>query len=869
MTNCLVRLRVVLMAFGLIVAGALFAQEADDTGGVLPEDVGAEAAVDAEAPTEELELGDVSSAEEISTTEILLRREKEIRAQYLIDQAEAELAKGTIEGYQRASDVLIEAEQILRGVSQSRASVREKVAMVERLYATTVREWADHLVARAEAAVTSADETSSAADLDEAERLYRQALDRNQELRPIIRQRMEKVEAARVALDIRSQTLPDVVDPEKVERDRDIRILLEQGKVFFRNRRYMDARDRFEAVLIRDQYNNEATSYLRNIYEELTKDAKARRHVMIRERAAEIEWKWVDPVPPLEPTVTQQRTDTRRSTYGEEDEGIRRKLRTIIIPRISFDDATIQTVVRFLKERSRELDVTGEGVNIILRMPGPGGVAPGAGFEATEPAVDDLDFTFPEGDFGFDGGALDPGADFPPIGGEPAPDMQGPTPTADATITIDMDNIPLEDAIRYIAHSGNLKYRVEQYAVIIADPSIPIEQLETRFYPVDAGFMRAEVTRSIGGFADDDDDDDDAGGAVDPRQFFESLGVEFPQGARISHDPRTSKLIVTNTPESLRKVEEILRELNVQPTQVTIEAKFVEIRQTTLNEIGFKWLFEGKRHSDGSLTGYNQAITGGLEFNVDNQLGSGGGSLSAGISEAVGGVTPGNLLSVTSILDNLQFRTLIYAIDQLEGTDLLSAPKVTTMSGVTAVIDFVQERRFPESFTEPEITTATGGQVSVTPSTPEFGDSEEIGVIFRVTPSVAADGYSIDLELEPVVREFIGFDTTWNTQTVVSGSTIPFRFDVPIFERRSIQTRVIVWDGETVVLGGTIRDVISKRDDQVPWLSELPVFGRLFKMKGELSEKRNLLVFVTARLVNPAGLPIRPSDIRGLPDFRR
>ena len=125
------------------------------------------------------------------------------------------------------------------------------------------------------------------------------------------------------------------------------------------------------------------------------------------------------------------------------------------------------------------------------------------------------------------------------------------------------------------------------------------------------------------------------------------------------------------------------------------------------------------------------------------------------------------------------------------------------------------------------------------------------------------------MELEPVVREFIGLDSTYNTTTVVNGEPITFRYDTPIFERRSVETRVIVWDGETVVLGGTIRDQVDKLHDKIPYLSEIPFFGRLFKMDGELSSKRNLLVFVSARLVNPAGLPIRPMNVSGKPDFRR
>ena len=72
-----------------------------------------------------------------------------------------------------------------------------------------------------------------------------------------------------------------------------------------------------------------------------------------------------------------------------------------------------------------------------------------------------------------------------------------------------------------------------------------------------------------------------------------------------------------------------------------------------------------------------------------------------------------------------------------------------------------------------------------------------------------------------------------------------------------------------VVLGGMIGEKVRKWKDKVPILGDVPVLGKFFRSSGEKSEKTNLLIFVTARLVNPAGLPIRANEVRGLPDFRR
>ena len=95
------------------------------------------------------------------------------------------------------------------------------------------------------------------------------------------------------------------------------------------------------------------------------------------------------------------------------------------------------------------------------------------------------------------------------------------------------------------------------------------------------------------------------------------------------------------------------------------------------------------------------------------------------------------------------------------------------------------------------------------------------------------------------------------------------RYDMPIISARSIDTRVKIWDGETVVLGGLIQETTTIVHDRVPILADIPLIGWLFENKGEDRQKQNLLIFVSARLVNNAGLPIRENNIRGLPDFKR
>ena len=87
----------------------------------------------------------------------------------------------------------------------------------------------------------------------------------------------------------------------------------------------------------------------------------------------------------------------------------------------------------------------------------------------------------------------------------------------------------------------------------------------------------------------------------------------------------------------------------------------------------------------------------------------------------------------------------------------------------------------------------------------------------------------------------------------------------PVFTSRNVTTSIVIWDGQTVVMGGLIREELTTIKDKVPVLGDIPVLGRLFRSEGEYSRKRNLLIFVTARLVDPAGRAIHREGNMALP----
>jgi general secretion pathway protein D len=91
---------------------------------------------------------------------------------------------------------------------------------------------------------------------------------------------------------------------------------------------------------------------------------------------------------------------------------------------------------------------------------------------------------------------------------------------------------------------------------------------------------------------------------------------------------------------------------------------------------------------------------------------------------------------------------------------------------------------------------------------------------------------------------------------------------MPILSKREVNTKVIVYDNETIVLGGMVGERMERFNDRVPLLGSIPLLGRLFTSKGERGIKTNLMVFVNVRLVKPDGQPVRANEVRGLYDFK-
>lgn len=589
-------------------------------------------------------------------------------------------------------------------------------------------------------------------------------------------------------------------------------------------------------------------------------------------------------------TIVSMNAQPERSTIAIEN-----KLNRIIIPKIEFREATIREAIDFLKQKSRDLDPDPDpahrGVNIVLKLEGSPG-APAA--LPTEPAPGGVPGLTPEPAGGV---SVNPSDVRITLSLSNVPMMEALkyiTNLANLKIKID----PYAVAV--------VPFTEVTDTLITKEYKVPPGFIPQQASAGGGASGLATVTPGAGGAADASKGGSGITGKMKARDFLEANGILFPTGASANYLPQSSRLVVHNTQANLDLVDALVEASNVLPTQVEIESKFVEITQNNLKELSFDWLL-GQFNAPGSDRVFGGGGTAGLSQAVNNAdypfvapgaanpIGkypltagnrSGNLAISANAIDALLFPTKGastlapSVFGVAGVFTDPQFQLVVRALNQKKGVDLLSAPRVTTKSGQRAVIEIIREFRYPTEFDPPQIPQQFGGGGSgsgttvitsfpVTPTTPTAFETRNTGVTLEVEPTVASDGTMIDLNLVPQVVEFEGFinyGSPINTVTPPSigiggiliggGAPVVLTENVinqPIFSTRKVTTSVSIWDGQTVVIGGLMREDVQKTEDKVPLLGDIPLAGRLFRSQVDQHLKRNLIIFVTARLINPAG----------------
>jgi len=757
--------------------------------------------------------------------------------------------------------------------------------------------------------------------------------------------------------------------PTFIEKVEEVKKLLADADGYYDSARYDLAFKKYEEVLALDPYNTAARRGQEKIDNAKYHYGEDAYNETRGRQLSDVQKGWQQPlrqygrtVPEIFNPASGNLSDTAR---------IRNKLSGIRIEHLSYKNATVAEVIEDIRQRA-------PGVNIVVRFRPLGQIAPVlAPVEgAPAPAATAAPVA---------GGSPEAGAPATPPparpGVAPATVSAAPTSPEQAKITLEVDDIPLLDALTYIANQAALKVKVEPHAVLLIPLTEQSDELVTKTYkvppeffggPLDVGYYLSAgvggggqapsgagqtiqpapvatgvIEKNAASFQNATGIGTGAGaastsqalqtnlttrqqlvndrqlvGRADAKVFLQSMGVSFPPNSSATFFPHNGTLVVRNTADNLDMVDALVEQANASgPKQVEIEAKFIEITQTNLKELGFDWLLGpfnignhklfGSGGSSGSGTAVNPANfpvldangnpvgNGGTTFTNSNGTGTGGGPVTAGnrsgtfgisanaldalLAGGTGGmsVAPG-IFGLAGVFTDPQFQVVIRALNQKKGVDLLSAPKVTTKSGQRAIIEIVREFRYPTEFTQPQLPQiassgtaavnpitglpiATTVPVVVTPTTPTKFETRNTGVTLEVEPVVGADGATIDLNLIPQVVEFEGFINYGSPINAVGVNTMagisvsqPILLtenviNQPIFSTRKVTTSVQVADGQTVVIGGLMREDVQKVEDKTPLLGDIPMVGRLFRSNIDQHVKRNLIIFVTARKVTPLG----------------
>ncbi len=650
------------------------------------------------------------------------------------------------------------------------------------------------------------------------------------------------------------------ITPAFARKVEDTKQLLLEGTQFFDSGRYDLAIKRADQVLNLDPYNIAARKLQEKVNarkQEYAMDAYSETRGRL---LADLDLAWASPVRRygLEGggVIEQRRLQVRTN------DAIIAKLDRIIIPELQFRDATIREAIDFLKQRSADLDtaepdLAQRGVNIVLKLDGSSG-----------------------------------GTGIPGLGGAGAS-------MADRRVTLSLRNVPLREALRYITNLADLKYKIDPYAVSVVPQSEPTDILVTKEYRVPPSFISsvpssaaASETASLFGGGTSLSGTTGSTTRIAERAtalaFLQSAGVQFPTGASATFVPSSSRLIVRNTQENLDLVDVLVDSaVGTQPVLVEVESKFVEITQNNMKELSFDTLLgqanipgpNERVFFGGGSSGTSPALNpADFPFLTANQFPVSAGTRSGNLAisqnaidsllfgvAGASNLAPG-VFGVSGIFTDPQFQLVIRALNQKKGVDLLSAPRVTTKSGQRAVVEVIRELRFPTEFDPPQIpqraSSSRSGTFPVTPTTPTAFETRNTGITLEVEPVVGSDGYTIDMNLVPQVVEFEGFinygSPIQSSVTNLAGIALPVIITTnvinqPIFSTRRVTTSVSLIDGQTVVIGGLMREDIQKVEDKVPLLGDLPIIGRAFRSQVDQHLKRNLVMFVTARLLNPAG----------------
>ncbi len=420
---------------------------------------------------------------------------------------------------------------------------------------------------------------------------------------------------------------------------------------------------------------------------------------------------------------------------------------------------------------------------------------------------------------------------------------------SEKTLTVKFKDVPIKELFAYIARNMGIAFYVGENMVWVTEGETGGgPKLETRIIRLPQGFV-PEVPQGGGGAPGARGGGGNVAAVQDSEleDVLTSFLSDSPEGASFRIFRDRNILVIRDTRENLRFAEELIKEFDKPPLQVAIEARFITINEDDLRDVGVE--MNQQLTADGRSLAVPpfsnrfgpeavKAISSLSKFGeVDTESGE------------------GNVI-LSGVIGNRIFETVIRMIETKSSAVSLSVPRVTVMNNRTARIRKGDKLYYFEEYDTASIDM--GDQGTRTTLVPTGSPTElPIGLTLDVRVNIGNDKKTIMLGLKPEIVKFI----KWESYNYVNSDDddddddddTMAQIKLPRTNEQMIATSVEVQSGETVVLGGLLEQTKSNEVRKIPLLGDLPIVGFLFRRTIKSYEPKNLLIFVTARIINSRG----------------
>jgi len=399
-------------------------------------------------------------------------------------------------------------------------------------------------------------------------------------------------------------------------------------------------------------------------------------------------------------------------------------------------------------------------------------------------------------------------------------------PDVTGTCTVDLKNVTLQAALDYLLTPLNYVHRIEERTIYVSRPKI-----ETRIFPLNYVALRKRVLSTLRGTTGTERTAKEEAIRVESEtesNIFKTLEADI--GKLLSPDGKfvinreASLLVVMDYPKNLKDVGLYLEAIqgSIQ-RQVMIEAKIVEVELNEASKEGVNWAYINAKWDDIIMNMEQVLVSPQTKyFNVPR------------VEEGALPAPPTQYLRF-GVLSGKKLEAFIDLLKTQGKINIVSAPKVATLNNQRAVIKVATEDVFFES-----TTTVTAGAPATTTTTPRY---VTVGLVLDVVPQIDEHG-NITMNIHPVLTEKLGEARSGEAGTVVTA---------PILAVREVDTIVRVREGESIVIGGLIKDKKIEVSTGLRGAMDIPFFGGLFKTKTKDVVRTELVIFLTPKVIYEKG----------------